>query len=58
MDNSINGTLNQNFRLTNSKTNGKAVIQITDLTLGALDPAAISEIWIQSALSSCNGGLQ
>jgi hypothetical protein len=55
VDNSNNGSFNQNLRVINSQTKGLAVIQITNLydeTLKAFDPAAISELWIQGAISS------
>jgi hypothetical protein len=55
VDNSNNGSFDQNVQITNSQTKGVAILQIIDLydeTLRSLDPAAISELWLQGAMSS------
>ena len=55
VDNSNNGSFDQNVQITNSQTKGVAILQILDLydeTLRALDPAAISGLWLQGAISS------
>jgi hypothetical protein len=55
VDNSNNGSFDQNLLLTNSKTKGVAYLQIIDLydeTLKSLDQEVISGLWLQGGMSS------
>jgi len=55
VDNSNNGSFDQNLLLTNPHSKGVAYLQIIDLydeTLKSLDPEAISGLWLQGGMSS------
>jgi hypothetical protein len=55
VDNSNNGSFDQNLLLTNSQAKGVAYLQIIDLyddALKSLDPEAISGLWLQGGMGS------